>query len=97
MDHVILISAVSFWEIALKLQAGKLEVDDPGHLLPQQARLLKAEILPVRAEHALRMLDLPLHHKDPFDRLLVAQAMVENATVVTRDAVFGQYPILTFW
>ena len=90
----VLLSAVSIWEIAIKRALGKL--DAPDHL-PALLEQFAFEALPVTAEHAWAVGTLPPHHGDPFDRLLVAQAQVEGATVVSVDAAFDAYGVARAW
>ena len=84
------ISAASIWEMATKVARGRLEV--PRDF---RDRLLELGMLPLALEweHARVAGGLPLHHRDPFDRMLVAQAMVERLTIVTRDEAIGRYPV----
>jgi PIN domain nuclease of toxin-antitoxin system len=86
----VFVSAVSIWELALKTAAGRLDapVDLPDRLLE-----LGVQPLAVEWEHARVAGGLPLHHRDPFDRMLVAQAMVERLTIVTRDRDIARYPV----
>lgn len=88
------ISVASLWEIAIKRAAGRLTAPDD---LPDVVRRLGHEILPIRAEHAWRAGALPPHHRDPFDRLLVAQAEVENLTLITHDRALAPYGIKVVW
>jgi PIN domain nuclease of toxin-antitoxin system len=89
-----LVSTASVWEIAIKRSLGKLEVPDE---LP--ARIVDAGFtwLPVGSQHAWAVRDLPLHHRDPFDRLLVTQALVEEIPIVTRDGRFAAYGVDIRW
>lgn len=88
------LSAVTVWEIAIKRSLGKLEIapDWYGKL----ARL-DFDPMPVTGEHARRVEDLPWHHRDPFDRLLVSQALVEDHVLVTADRQLSAYEIDTLW
>jgi PIN domain nuclease of toxin-antitoxin system len=86
----VVVSVVSLWEIAIKRAAGRLEAPDD---LPEIVRSLGHEVLPVRAAHAWSVGSLPLHHRDPFDRLLVAQAMAEGLTFVTADREIMVYDV----
>lgn len=92
-DNRIIVSVVSAWEIAIKEALGKLS--SPENLKEMIADA-EFELMPIDYEHAWHVKDLPPHHKDPFDRLLVAQATVENLTLVTRDSYLEAYnvPIL---
>lgn len=85
-------SAVSAWEIEIKRGSGKL---DAPRDLPK--RLEQAQFVPISitVEHAVAAGKLPFHHRDPFDRMLIAQAQLEGLTIVTRDSQFEPYPIAT--
>ena len=84
-----LVSAVSIWEAAIKSALGKLRVD-PAILVAEIAGSGFIE-LPVLARHAAAVSNLPMHHKDPFDRLLIAQALSEPARLLTADAMLAAY------
>lgn len=84
------VSAATVWEIAIKSALGKLEVD--GDVVEEVAANHFIE-LPIAARHAAAAGALPRHHDDPFDRLLVAQAQLEELVVVTRDPAFGRYDV----
>jgi PIN domain nuclease of toxin-antitoxin system len=94
----ILFSAVSAWEIAVKAGIGRLTI--PGDLetytLAQVSRN-RFEVLSISLSHALRASRLLPHHKDPFDRMLIAQAQVERVTILTGDAQIARYPIRVAW
>jgi PIN domain nuclease of toxin-antitoxin system len=85
----IFVSAASIWEIAMKVRLGKL-VADVNAVLPAMAESGFSE-LPVRAHHAARVASLPAHHDDPFDRLLLAQALSEPLQLLTADRVLARY------
>jgi PIN domain nuclease of toxin-antitoxin system len=89
-----LVSAVTVWEVAIKRGLGKLEA--PGDLLPQLERA-GVELLPISARHADLVAALPLHHRDPFDRLLVAQATLECLALVSDDEALGRYDVEIVW
>lgn len=86
----LLVSAVSFVEVGIKMAVGKLAVPTDF-----RARVLDSgvEVLPVTADHGLGIAELPLHHRDPFDRLLIAQARAERLTIVTADRRFAAYDV----
>ena len=86
----VFISSASAWEIAIKRGLGKLRV--PGDL-KEQVQTARFEVLNVTIDHALAVSDLPAHHSDPFDRILVAQALVEDLTMVTRDPKIHRYDV----
>lgn len=93
-DAELAASAVNVWEIAIKRSVGKLRA--PAGLL---ARLREsgAEVLTIGAHHADAVADLPHHHRDPFDRLLIAQARIEGCAIVTRDSAFARYGVPVVW
>lgn len=92
--HVVVLSAVVVWEVAIKRGLGKL---DPGPDLRELVAAGGAVALPVSLAHAAAVQGLPRHHGDPFDRLLVAQAIVEDATLVSRDMAFADYDVRVAW
>lgn len=96
-DNQVWFSLASVWEIQIKQQINKLTLDMPlaDILTLQQQNGLK--LLPITVSHILELQNLPLHHKDPFDRLLIAQARVENAVLLSKDAKIEPYPITTLW
>ncbi len=91
------ISTISLAEIAIKVRIGKLPLPSQSSFYLQHIEELGAKLLPVQAEHAFALFRLPLHHRDPFDRLLIAQAQVEGLTVVTVDPAFAAYEVSTIW
>lgn len=90
----VVVSAVVVWEVAIKRRLGKLEA--PADLLDQLERAA-VDLLPITARHADRVGTLPLHHGDPFDRLLVAQADTDNLILVTADSELQHYGIEVVW
>ncbi len=89
-----LLSAVVPWEISVRWKLGKLPLPDhPQPWTDRAARELATDDLLVTRTHVLRTADLPLHHGDPFDRLLIAQAQVEGVPIVTADEVFTRYDV----
>ncbi len=89
------VSVVSFWEIAIKISIGKLEMDLSMEDLQRLAWENGIEVLAVRVEHTFQLRSLPYHHKDPFDRLIFSQALLENMDVVSCDEIFDKYIINT--
>jgi PIN domain nuclease of toxin-antitoxin system len=89
-----LVSAASLWGIAIEVGLGKLEAPDD---FPARVAELGFERLQVSAEHAWRVRSLPHHHRDPFDRLLIAQAQVERLAIVTADPDFDDYDVAVTW
>lgn len=93
-DNALLFSAASSWEIAIKVQIGRLELpDDPERYVPDRMRAIGAMPLAVEHRHALAVSDLPLLHRDPFDRLLVAQARDLHLKIVTTDEQIARYDV----
>lgn len=90
----VLLSAAVVWEVAIKRSLGKL--DAPPDLAPTLVGA-GAMALPVGLDHAAAVAELPWHHRDPFDRMLVAQAAIEGAVVVSRDEAFGPYGVPVVW
>jgi len=91
------ISVASLWEIAIKSSIGKLTLTAPfDMLIPEQLRLNGFELLKIEIEHIAILATLPFHHRDPFDRILIAQAMVERMPIVSTDAAFDAYSITRF-
>jgi PIN domain nuclease of toxin-antitoxin system len=97
-QNVLLLSVVSIWEMQIKLQLGKLRLALPlKEIIETQQQTNNIEILPVTLAHVLALENLPVHHKDPFDRLLVAQAMVEGAVLVSGDPNIAKYAVQVVW
>lgn len=93
-ENRLLLSAASSWEIAVKYALGRLPLPEPPETyVPDRMRLVGVEGLAVEHSHALRVAALDPHHRDPFDRLLIAQAQVEGIPILTADKVFGRYDI----
>jgi len=94
-ENQVHVSAASTWELAIKAALGKVDVDLEEVL--RSVAVTGFVELPVTMRHTARVRDLPAHHRDPFDRLLIAQAREEGLTLVTRDPVFGRYDVATMW
>ena len=94
----VLVSVASAWEVAIKVQLGKLAVDAPSAevFFDEQMRANGFTYLPIAPAHVFRAATLPLHHRDPFDRMLIAQAFIEGLPLVTRDD-FRAYGLTTSW
>ena len=90
-ETAVYFSAASIWEIAIKTTLGKIDFTYPPEAIAQAARDTGFVELPVRAEHGAMVARLPLHHRDPFDRLLIAQALLLPAQLVTADAALVPY------
>lgn len=93
-NNAVFVSVVTGWELAIKVGLGKLQMPpDLRMWLPGELEASGLGVLPVSLQHALSVEPLPLHHRDPFDRLLIAQARAENMTLVTADPWFSQYDV----
>jgi PIN domain nuclease of toxin-antitoxin system len=92
------VSLATAWEIAIKASLGSLRVDASlERFLPDQIAANGFQPLPIDLRHTARVATLPFHHRDPFDRLLVAQALEEELAVVTADPVFAEYGVKRVW
>lgn len=92
------LSVASLWEIAIKVSSGKLSLVEPFDILiPQQMLLNRIRALDISLPHLTEVVQLPFHHRDPFDRLLIAQAIVEKIPIVSRDTAFDAYGIRWLW
>lgn len=89
----VFISIASLWEIAIKISIGKLTLAKPLADVIKQIAIEDIEILPILPEHTLQVSTLPFHHRDPFDRIIIAQAQIDNLPVMTDDREFGNYGI----
>lgn len=91
-------STISAWEIAIKVGAGRLDLPDAlERYLPKRVRDHGFDVLPVELAHALRVGSLPPIHRDPFDRMLIAQALVEGIPLITADPAIARYDVETIW
>jgi len=97
-DNVLVFSAVVGWEIVIKVQIGKLTLPDaPSRFVPHHVAQLGMRNLPIELRHALAVENLPVYHRDPFDRLLVAQSQTDGLPIVTADPLFNHYGVKTIW
>ncbi len=92
------LSAASGWEIAIKSRLGKLKLPaDLQGFVGEQLRINAIQALPIQMTHALHVFTLPDHHRDPFDRMLVAQAQLEKLPILTGDPLIAQYVVTVIW
>jgi PIN domain nuclease of toxin-antitoxin system len=92
------VSVASVWEIITKVQIGKMVLPRPvGSFLTAKLAANGVSVLPVGLNHVLRIESLELHHRDPFDRILIAQSLEENLPLVTADPAFEKYPVKLIW
>ena len=92
-NNDVFISIASLWEIAIKISIGKLTLNNPLADVIKQIAADDIEILPISPEHILSVSTLPFHHRDPFDRIIISQAQIENLPVMTDDREFKNYGI----
>lgn len=92
------LSVVSAWEIEIKQRLGKLRLKSPLRtIIEQQQEKNDLQILAIELKHVLALGEIPPHHTDPFDRLLIAQARLEDAYLVSSDPMFTKYPVKLWW
>lgn len=97
-SNACLVSAASAWEIAIKTSLGKLEIDgEVARFIPEQMAENGFEVLPIELSHVTRVARMPFHHRDPFDRLLAAQALEEGLAMVSADVIFRRYGVTRVW
>lgn len=97
-NNELVISSASLWEIAIKTSLGKLELLRPfEQLIPDQLDKNAIDILPIELNHISAIINLEFHHRDPFDRMIIAQSITENLPVITRDSMFSKYPVELIW
>jgi len=94
----LLLSIASVWEILIKVQSGKLNFPRPaGPYVLSRLAENRIKSLPISIDHLLALERLPMHHRDPFDRMLIAQSIEEDWPIITADPMFKQYPIRVIW
>lgn len=91
------VSVASYWEVVIKTQKGLLVISDLPTWWRQATELTAARVLPIRASHITALAALPMLHKDPFDRILIAQAKADGLGIVTSDGPIADYPVQTLW
>jgi PIN domain nuclease of toxin-antitoxin system len=97
-DNEVFISIASCWELAIKLSLGKLRLTQRlDRFIPEQLTLNGFSLFAVELRHVVGVADLPFHHRDPFDRLLVAQALQDQLAIVSADRVFRRYGVTVIW
>lgn len=98
LNNQIVLSSASLWEIAIKISLGKLDLLEPfSQLIPQQLKANEFDLLSIEIEHLSNLVNLPFHHRDPFDRLIIAQAITEDIPVISPDQMFSKYPVKLIW
>ena len=92
------VSPATYWEIAIKISLGKYELPEPYDVfIEREIASNDFRILPIEPKHTAALINMPFHHRDPFDRLMIAQAIVEGIPIVTVDVAFDAYPITRLW
>ncbi len=92
------LSIVSLWEIAIKTALGKLDLAEPfEQMFPKQLQLNRIEVLDITVDNLVKLTILPFHHRDPFDRLIIAQGLVEELPITSADTIFDAYGINRKW
>lgn len=98
LDNELWLSPASYWEIAIKISLGKYQLTEPLDVfVDREVTDNDMSVLPIRTQHAQTVASLPFHHKDPFDRLLIAQALAEQMTIVSKDDKFDAYGVERLW
>ncbi|MEA5598999.1 type II toxin-antitoxin system VapC family toxin [Rivularia sp. UHCC 0363] len=96
--NVLFLSAASAWEIVIKVRLGKLNLPEPPETyIPSRLTMNRFESLPIQMVHALQVVNLPDFHRDPFDRIIIAQSQVEKMPIVTVDTQVTRYPVDVIW
>ena len=97
-ENTLILSVASVWEMQIKIQLGKLKIDlSMPDLIRSQQQTNNMQILPIELGHVLELQNLPPHHNDPFDRLLIVQAKAEGALLVSKDKAFKKYKTKLLW
>lgn len=97
-ENTLFLSAASAWEIIIKAQTGRMKLpQEPAAFITRHLSLNDVEALPVQLSHALHLATLPVHHRDPFDRILIAQAQVEKLPILTSDPLIARYGVEIIW
>lgn len=97
MDNDIFVSNASIWEIAIKTSIRKLILPFELKNIVKEISEMSIIILDITSEHLIKVADLPFHHKDPFDRLIISQALLENIPLISADINFKQYDVNLIW
>lgn len=97
-DNEVYLSSISMWEILVKHRLGRLPLpEEPARFIIDQRQKHQIETLPLHEESTLQLLQLPEYHRDPFDRMLIAQAISHSLIILTPDHAIKQYPVNTLW
>jgi len=97
-ENILYLSIASIWEMQIKISINKLHFDNPlPEIITYQRNINNVQILPIELEHIWQLKNLPLHHRDPFDRMLIAQAMTEKIPILSIDSIFQNYSVNVIW
>ena len=97
-NNELLLSAASGWEIAIKVRLGRLQLPyEPERFIPEQLVINAIQSLPIKISHALHTYSLPIYHRDPFDRIIIAQAQLEGLPILTSDLQIAKYKVEIIW
>ncbi|MCH8317096.1 MAG: type II toxin-antitoxin system VapC family toxin [Bacteroidetes bacterium] len=91
------VSVASFWEMAIKLSIGKLKLPEPLPIIIQKTKGIDIEILQLHTDYILKIENLPFHHKDPFDRIIITTAITEQLSIISIDEKFDKYEVKRIW
>ncbi|RPI75902.1 MAG: type II toxin-antitoxin system VapC family toxin [Desulfobacteraceae bacterium] len=98
LDNDLILSIASLWEMAIKISINKLVLMQPfAQLIPDQLQKNRIRLLPIETKHLSILLTLPFHHRDPFDRLIMSQAIAEEIPLIGSDAIFQKYNVKLIW
>lgn len=98
LDNEVLISPASYWEIAIKISIGKYSLPEPyAEFMERELAGNGFSILPIEVKHTAALINLPFHHRDPFDRIIIAQGIAEGIPIISIDAAFRAYPVPSIW
>ncbi|MDQ6903672.1 MAG: type II toxin-antitoxin system VapC family toxin [Bacteroidota bacterium] len=96
-DAINFISIASLWEMAIRISLGKLELNRPFSEILEQIQINGFQVLPITFEDTLILSNLPFHHRDPFDRIIIAQSLNNKLTIISKDRHFSNYPVSLNW
>ncbi len=96
-SNTVYASICSYWEIAIKKALGRLQFEHDPQAIFEAVSAVKIDLLNLTIEHVQAIVKLPQHHRDPFDRILIAQSLSHDMTIVTRDKHFSEYDIAVYW
>lgn len=98
VQNTVFLSIASVWEISIKVSLGKLTLPDPyDQFIYEQVRTNRFTLYPISVEHTAVVAGLPYHHRDPFDRLIIAQALADDLAIIGNDVIFDRYGITRYW